>query len=143
MLISQILRRKGDDVATTGPDTSIAEVVDILASKKVGALVVSSDGTTIEGIISERDIVKALAAEHNDAMSQKVSEIMTADVICCDPDSTIDELMTQMTQGRFRHMPVLSGTTLVGIVSIGDIVNARLDELETERQQLTDYISGR
>ncbi len=143
MLISEILKRKGDDVATTTPDSTIRSVVATLAELKVGALVVSADGATIDGIISERDLVRGLAADDSSLMQRTAAELMTADVVCCSPESSIDDLMGQMTQGRFRHVPVLEDGSLVGIVSIGDIVNARLDELETERQHLTDYISGR
>lgn len=143
MLISEILKRKGDDVATTTPDSTIRSVVATLAELKVGALVVSADGDTIDGIISERDLVRGLAADDAGLMQRTAADLMTADVVCCSPTSSIDELMGQMTQGRFRHVPVREDGSLVGIVSIGDIVNARLDELETERQHLTDYISGR
>ncbi len=143
MLISEILKRKGDDVATTTPDSTIRSVVATLAELKVGALVVSADGDTIDGIISERDLVRGLAADDVGLMQRTAADLMTADVVCCSPTSSIDELMGQMTQGRFRHVPVREDGSLVGIVSIGDIVNARLDELETERQHLTDYISGR
>ncbi len=144
MLISEILRRKGSDVATTSPDDTIRSVVATLAEKRVGALVVSSDGEHIEGILSERDIVRGLAGDAEELMERTARELMTVNVVTCTPASRIDQLMNDMTQGRFRHVPVLDDEgTLVGIVSIGDIVNAKLDELETERQQLTDYISGR
>lgn len=143
MLISEILKRKGNDVATTTPDASIRSVVATLAGRKIGALVVSSDGSTIDGIISERDLVRGLDADEANLMTRTAADLMTAEVVCCSPSSSIDDLMNQMTQGRFRHVPVLDDGSLVGIVSIGDIVNARLDELETERQHLTDYISGR
>ena len=143
MLISEILKRKGNDVATTTPDSSIRSVVEILASRGIGALVVSADGSTIDGIISERDLVRGLGSEDTEVMERTAADLMTAEVACCSPTSTIDDLMNQMTQGRFRHVPVLDDGSLAGIVSIGDIVNARLDELETERQHLTDYISGR
>jgi len=143
MLISEILKRKGNDVATTPPDAPIRSVVATLAGRKIGALVVSADGSTIDGIISERDLVRGLDADESSLMTRTAADLMTAEVVCCSPASSIDDLMNQMTQGRFRHVPVLDDGSLVGIVSIGDIVNARLDELETERQHLTDYISGR
>jgi len=143
MLISEILKRKGNDVATTTPDSSIRSVVDLLASRKSGALVVATDGSTIDGIISERDRVRGLNAYDASLMERTAGDLMTVDVVCCTPTCTVDELMNQMTQGRFRHVPILDDGALAGIVSIGDVVNAKLDELETERQQLTDYISGR
>ena len=143
MLISEILKRKGNDVATTTPDSSIRSVVDLLASRKIGALVVSTDGSTIDGIISERDLVRGLNADDASLMERTAGDLMTVDVICCTPACTIDDLMNQMTHGRFRHVPILDDGVIAGIVSIGDVVNAKLDELETERQHLTDYISGR
>jgi len=143
MLISEILKRKGNDVATTTPDSSIRSVVDLLASRKIGALVVSTDGSTIDGIISERDLVRGLNVDDASLMERTAGDLMTVDVVCCTPTCTVDELMNQMTQGRFRHVPILDDGALAGIVSIGDVVNAKLDELETERQHLTDYISGR
>ncbi len=143
MLISQVLRRKGNDVATTPPDGTIADVLSELAEHGVGALVVSTNGTSVEGIISERDIVRALAATGPLVLEMSTRELMTENVVTCSPEATTEQLMEHMTQRRFRHVPVTENGELVGIVSIGDVVNARVDELETERQQLTDYISGR
>lgn len=142
MLISQVLRRKGDEVATTSPDAAIGDVLSALATHGVGALVVSSSGTSVDGIISERDIVRALARDGADVLTRPARELMTADVVTCAPTATTEQLMEHMTQRRFRHVPVTEDGALVGIVSIGDVVNARLDELETEREQLTNYISG-
>jgi len=142
MLISQILRRKGDEVATIAPAATVSDVVEALAEHGVGALVVSADGETIEGIISERDVVRSLAANGAGALGSSVADVMTTDVVTCGLDATTEELMVEMTKRRFRHMPVTDNGALAGIVSIGDVVDARLRELETERQQLTDYISG-
>jgi len=142
MLISQVLRRKGDDVATIAPTAAVSDVIAALAKHGVGALVVSVDGDTIDGIISERDVVRSLASNGAGALGSSVADLMTTDVVTCGLDATTEELMAEMTQRRFRHMPVVSDGTLAGIVSIGDVVDARLRELETERQQLTDYISG-
>lgn len=142
MLISQILKKKGGDVATISPDATIADVTARLAEHRVGALVVSSDGETIEGIISERDVVRGLA-ENEDVLSMSTADLMTEKVVTCGREATTEELMEQMTKHRFRHMPVVADGKLVGIVSIGDIVNARVTELEIEREQLTGYISGR
>ena len=143
MLVSQILRAKGAEVATTPPDALIRDVVSTLASQGVGALVVSSDGKSIDGIISERDVVRGLAARGGDCLTQFASEYMTAEVVTTEPSATSEELMEKMSEGRFRHVPVLEDDELAGIVSIGDIVKARVNELEAEREQLTDYISGR
>ncbi|NNE72957.1 MAG: CBS domain-containing protein [Acidimicrobiales bacterium] len=144
MLISQLLRRKGQFVACVEPRDAIGAVLEQLAEHGVGALVVSANGRTIDGIISERDIVRALALDGDVALQKRASDLMTADVLTCEPDDTTEDLMARMTEHRFRHMPVVDHAgAMMGIVSIGDVVNARVNELETERQQLTDYISGR
>lgn len=142
MLVGQILKSKGSEVATISPDATIGDVISALAEFHVGALVVSSGDEQIDGIISERDVVRGLA-EHSGVSEMAVSELMTAKVQTCTRESTTEELMSQMTEHRFRHVPVVEDNKLVGIVSIGDVVNARVRELEIEREQLTDYISGR
>lgn len=142
MLISQILNTKGRDVATIAPDATIAEVIASLAEHRIGALVVSADGKSIDGIISERDVVRGFA-DYSDVPNMLASELMTAKVETCGIEATTEDLMAQMTEHRFRHVPVVEDGELVGIVSIGDVVNARVTELEIEREQLTDYISGR
>lgn len=142
MLVGQILKSKGSEVATISPNATIGDVISALAEFRVGALVVSSGDAQIDGIISERDVVRGLA-EHSGVSDMAVSELMTAEVVTCTLESTTEELMSQMTEHRFRHVPVVEDNKLIGIVSIGDVVNARVRELETEREQLTDYISGR
>lgn len=142
MLVGQILKSKGTEVATIAPDATIADVIAALAEFHVGALVVSSDKSKIDGIISERDVVRGLA-HHGGVSEMAVAELMTAEVVTCTLESTTEQLMSQMTEHRFRHVPVVDDDKLIGIVSIGDVVNARVRELETEREQLTDYISGR
>lgn len=142
MLISEVLRRKGNAVATVAPTSTIDEVVDALARFGVGALVVSADGTTVDGIISERDVVRALAAHGRDVVDRAAADVMTREVVTCSESATIEQLMTEMTERRFRHVPVTEDGRLVGIVSIGDVVNARVRNLETETRQLTNYISG-
>jgi CBS domain-containing protein len=141
-LISEVLRRKGNAVATVAPTSTIDEVVDALARFGVGALVVSADGTTVDGIISERDVVRALAAHGRDVVDRAAADVMTREVVTCSESATIEQLMTEMTERRFRHVPVTDDGRLVGIVSIGDVVNARVRNLETETRQLTNYISG-
>ena len=142
MLISEVLQRKGNAVATVVPDATLTDVVAALAQYGVGALVVSSDGHTVEGIISERDVVRALASHDRDVVDQTAAEFMTRDVVTCSESATIEQLMTEMTERRFRHVPVTAEGSLIGIVSIGDVVNARVPNLETETRQLTNYISG-
>jgi CBS domain-containing protein len=142
VLISEVLQRKGNAVATVVPDATLTDVVAALAQYGVGALVVSSDGHTVEGIISERDVVRALASHDRDVVDQTAAEFMTRDVVTCSESATIEQLMTEMTERRFRHVPVTAEGSLIGIVSIGDVVNARVRNLETETRQLTNYISG-
>lgn len=142
MLISEVLQRKGNAVATVPPTATISEVLAALAQFSVGALVVSTDGISVEGIISERDVVRALAAHGRDAVDRDAAAVMTRDVVTCSENATIEQLMTEMTERRFRHVPVTEEGRLIGIVSIGDVVNARVRNLETETRQLTNYISG-
>lgn len=141
MLVSTILADKGADVVTVSPEQDVQGLLTLLAQHKVGALVVSHNGTTIDGIVSERDIVRALAAGES-LMSEPVSRIMTSEVFVSTTHVKIDELMTVMTSRRIRHIPITTDSgELIGIVSIGDLVKARLSELETEKAALVDYIT--
>jgi CBS domain-containing protein len=141
MLLSSILSAKGDFVATISPGTPVAELTKALTQHKVGALVVSTDGRTINGIVSERDVVKALAHGTAD-LDSPVSAIMTSEVFTAPADTHVDELMAVMTERRFRHIPVTDENgMLIGIVSIGDVVKTRLGELEDEKAALLEYIS--
>ncbi len=141
MLVSAILADKGTDVVTVSPQQNVQELLALLSQHKVGALVVSNDGKTIAGIVSERDIVRALAAGES-LMSEPVSRIMTSEVFVSTTHVKIDELMTVMTSRRIRHIPITTDSgELIGIVSIGDLVKARLSELETEKAALVDYIT--
>lgn len=142
MLVKDVLAHKGAAVATITPDSSIADVVARLAENHVGALVVSSDGQRIDGIISERDVVRALRTRGEGLLAVKVSEIMTANVLTCGPQDEIRALARTMTDRRFRHMPVEVAGALAGIVTIGDVVKGRLDELEAEHDQMVEYISS-
>lgn len=141
MRIAEILSGKGADVVTVRPDATVRELLALLAEHNIGALVVTRDGATVEGIVSERDVVRCLHAEPS-AFDQPVSAIMTADVASSAPDESVDHLMALMTDRRIRHVPVLVDSRLVGIVSIGDVVKSRMGELEFERAQLSSYISG-
>jgi CBS domain-containing protein len=142
MRISDVLRGKGSTVVTVEPATDVRTLLGVLAEHRIGATVVSSDGRTIDGIVSERDVVRALADRGASILSEPVSGIMTADVQTCDPGAHVDELMRVMTEGRFRHVPVLVDGALAGIVSIGDVVKHRVVELESEREALSRYITS-
>lgn len=142
MKISDILRRKGHDVATVRPDETVREFIDRLTELGIGALVVSSDGELVEGIASERDVMHGLHEMGASLLDRPVSSILTAEVHTCEPSTSLDDLMRLMTDRRVRHVPVVDGGRLVGIVSIGDVVKRRIDELQDERDQLVGYISS-
>ena len=142
MHVKDVLAHKGAAVATVTPGALITEVIAALAEHHVGALVVTSDGRTIEGIVSERDVVRALHTRGAELLGTQVSEIMTVNVLTSSPGDEVRSLAKTMTEKRFRHMPVVVDDALAGIVTIGDIVKNRLDELETEHDQLVDYISS-
>jgi CBS domain-containing protein len=140
MFAHEILGRKGSDVATVTPESSIAAAIGMLRDHNVGALVVSADGRAVAGIISERDVVRHLADEGAAVLDRQVSELMNTDVAACSPDDHVDALMNLMTERRIRHLPVLVDGALAGLVSIGDIVKSRVDELEAAEKQLVEYI---
>ena len=142
MNVEAILRAKGRHVATVRTDAPVATVVRDLANKGIGALVVSDDGRTVDGIISERDIVQALAAHGASILGMKVGDIMTRKVITCTPEDQVADLMARMTERRFRHLPVIQDGRLSGIVSIGDLVKNRIDEVEYEATELRNFIVG-
>jgi CBS domain-containing protein len=142
MLISNLLRAKGTHVVTVAPDTKVRQLLAILAEHEIGAVIVSHDGTSIDGIASERDIVRALAKRGAAVMSEPVTAIYTAEVHTVTPETSLEDVMRLMTERRVRHAPVAVEGSLRGIVSIGDVVKNRMDELETERAALTDYITG-
>ena len=140
MLVRHILENKGAVVATVTTDATLTDVARLLAEHRVGALVVSDDGETIAGIVSERDLARAVATSGADALGLAVTEAMTSEVRTCLPDDTIDSLMETMTSRRIRHLPVTVDGRLTGIVSIGDVVKHRLAELQNESQVLHDYL---
>jgi CBS domain-containing protein len=142
MRISDVLRVKGDQVVTVVPETSVERLLAVLAEHKVGAVVVSREGVTVEGIVSERDIVRALAARGPGILAEPVTTIHTVDVRTVRPESSLVDVERMMTERRFRHVPVVVDGELRGIVSIGDVVKHRIDELETERTELAGYITG-
>ena len=143
MLIVTMLRSKGDFVATLPPDASVRALLDTLAEHRIGAVVVSTDGSTIVGIVSERDVVRRLRTVGSELLDEPVSAIMTTEVVTCTPQSTVEDLMLMMTEQRIRHVPVVVDGGLAGIVSIGDVVKTRIYELERERDDLVGYIGTR
>ena len=142
MRISDVLRVKGTQVVTVTPDTTVRRLLAVLAEHRIGAVVVSHDGTAVNGIASERDIVRALAQRGAAVMSEPVTAIYTAEVHTVTPQTPIEDVMRMMTERRVRHAPVVVDGSVHGIVSIGDVVKIRIGELETERTALTDYITG-
>lgn len=142
MNVETILRNKGNRVATIRSEATVADAVDMLNREHIGALVVSEDGAGVDGILSERDIVMALGDHGGDLMSRPITAIMTRNVITCEPSDSVGELMAEMTNRRIRHFPVVSGGRLCGIVSIGDLVKSRLDEVEFEANSMRSFIAG-
>lgn len=142
MQISEVLRRKAAGVATVEPGLTVRELVARLSEHRVGALVVSSDGRTLLGIVSERDVVRRLHTDGAALLDRPVSEIMTSEVRTCEPSEAVASLMVLMTERRIRHIPVVEAGRLTGIVSIGDIVKQQIDELQSERDQLSAYITS-
>jgi CBS domain-containing protein len=138
--ISQLLRRKGHEVATIDGSQSVRTALALMAEHGIGALVVSADGRGVDGIVSERDVARGLHERGAGLLADPVSTLMTAQVHTCPPDASVHVLAQTMTDHRVRHVPVVDNDVLVGILSIGDVVKARLDELEEERKQLVDYI---
>lgn len=139
MRISEVLRRKGADVATVRSDMTVAELVALLAERRIGAAVVSDSDSAVDGIVSERDVIMALG-RMGPLEQASVADIMSTDVITCAPTDDTESLARTMTERRVRHMPVVADGRLAGIVSIGDIVKQRLDELQAERDRLMDYV---
>ncbi len=140
MQVGQLLRRKGRDVITVDGSESVRGALALLARHGIGALLVSADGRRIDGILSERDIARGLHERGAGLLGDPVTSVMTAEVHTCVPTASVHGLAQLMTDRRIRHVPVVDGDRLIGIVSIGDVVKARLDELEDERKQLVDYI---
>ncbi len=141
MHISEVIRRKGDVVVTIHPEATVADLLTLLDEHKIGAVVVSDDGgTSVVGIVSERDVVRHLHLEGPTVLETAVAMIMTTDVLSCTPEDDLEVLARQMTENRCRHVPVIVDGTLRAIVSIGDIVKHRIDELQLERDQLVGYI---
>ncbi|PTE23499.1 histidine kinase [Cereibacter changlensis JA139] len=143
MIVQQILKLKSDDgVVTVRPDATIASAVEVLSSRRIGAVVVSTDGKQVAGMLSERDIVRELGRRGPGCLSDRVDAIMTANVISCACSDRAVEVLQTMTDGRFRHMPVMEADQMVGLISIGDVVKARLSELSMQKDALEGMIKG-
>jgi CBS domain-containing protein len=143
MKVSQLLATKGDDVATISQERSVSDAVALLKERGIGALVVTGPTPPLVGMFSERDVVRAIATMGEKALEKKVVDLMTHDIVTCTTSTDINDLMTTMSERRFRHVPVVEHERLVGLISIGDVVKARLDELEQEKRSLLDYVSAR
>jgi len=143
MLVSQILKSKSDDgVVTVQPGSTVAKVVELLSARRIGAVVVSPDGRRLIGIVSERDVVRELGRRGAVCLTDTVDSVMTARVVTCGRQDQTDEVLQTMTDGRFRHLPVMEGDQMVGLISIGDVVKARLLELAAEKDALEGMIKG-
>ena len=143
MRVSQILKSKpSSGVATIMPDATVTTAANQLSNKKIGSLVVSSDGKRAVGILSERDIVREIGKRGPGCLDDKVADMMTADPVVCSCDDTADQVLSRMTEGRFRHMPVVKDGDMVGLITIGDVVKSRLSELAMEKDALEGMIMG-
>ena len=143
MLVSQIIRNKGShEVVTVPPGTTLGDAARLLASKRIGAVVVSADGAKVQGILSERDIMREMGTRGAACLTERVDHVMTRNVFACSPDDSADLVLQTMTTKRFRHIPVMEGGRMVGLISIGDVVAARLSELQLEKDALTGMIMG-
>ena len=141
MNVASILRTKGADVATAGPGTRVSEIAKRMKDQRIGALVVVEDGGPVLGIVSERDVVNGFVERGRDLSEATAGDLMTADVLTCAPADTIASLMSTMTERRIRHLPVVDDSGLCGLVSIGDVVKNRLDEIEAEADALREYVT--
>ncbi len=140
MKISEILRRKGSEVITVVPDTTVRDLIAVLAQHNIGAAIVCDAGSRVLGIVSERDVVRRLA-DGPEVLDRAVEQIMTVDVTVCRTDSSTEQVRVEMTERRIRHLPVIDDGELKGIVSIGDVVKSSIDTLQFERDQLSDYVN--
>lgn len=140
MTVKRIISEKGRDVVTVAPGASLASIAATLAERKIGAVVVAENGA-IGGIISERDIVRAVAGQGGEVLSKPARDWMTESVVTCQLDDTINDVMQKMTSGRFRHLPVVENGKLAGIISIGDVVKRRIEDVLREAEQIREYIT--
>ena len=143
MRVSDLLKTKGREVSTISQERSVGDAVALLKERGIGALVVTGASAPMVGMFSERDVVRALATSGTDSLEQTVADLMSREVISCTETTELNDLMIMMTERRFRHVPVVEDDKLVGLVSIGDVVKARLEELENDKRDLLDYVSAR
>lgn len=141
MTVRRILQNKGRDVVTMSPSATVSEAARVLAEKRIGALVMVDAENAVIGILSERDIVRTVAAKGASCLDERIADVMTLKVLTCDEDTAIDQVMEMMTLNRFRHIPVCDGPRLVGIVSIGDVVKVKIDEAVREAEDIRSYIA--
>jgi CBS domain-containing protein len=141
MIVKAILSRKSPNVVTIEPGASLADATKVLSAHRIGAVIVKGPGDRVAGLLSERDIVRVLADKGAVALALSVGEVMTRRVVTCAEGDTLDELMERMTNGKFRHLPVVAGERLVGVISIGDVVKYRLEEITTESNAMREYIA--
>jgi CBS domain-containing protein len=143
MIVRNIIDSKAiRQIVTMKPTDPVRAAVEMLSKHRIGAVIISRDGAIVDGILSERDIVRALGTRGVASLEQQVQDLMTAEVIACRPDDTAISVMEKMTDGRFRHMPVVEENRMIGVISIGDVVKARIAEIQTENAALTDMISN-
>ncbi|MCL7464762.1 CBS domain-containing protein [Phaeovulum sp. NW3] len=143
MQVLQILKSKADDgVVTIAPGASVTQAAELLSTRRIGAVIVSPDGKAVAGILSERDIVRELGRRGPGCLTDRVDDLMTREIVGCRRDDSADQVLERMTEGRFRHMPVMEGEDMIGLISIGDVVKARLSELSMEKEALTGMIMG-
>ncbi len=141
MTVRKILNLKGSDVVTIAPEKKLLDAIALLAKHRIGALIVTGNNKEVVGVLSERDIVRLLSNKDNNRFENTVASAMTSAVKSCRPDDTIQQIMQVMTAGRFRHMPVVENGKLAGVISIGDVVKLRLEEMERESEHLKEYIA--
>lgn len=143
MIVSQILKSKDSTgIVSVKPSDPVSAAVSLLSEKRIGTVVVSADGTSLDGILSERDIVREMGKRGAICLSDKVADMMTAKLVTCSPDDSADTVLEMMTNGRFRHLPVVVDGEMIGLISIGDVVKARLSELSMEKDALQGMIMG-
>jgi CBS domain-containing protein len=141
MTIASIIHGKPHRLITVAPDDTLQQAAEVLTRERIGALLVLKPNGDIAGIMSERDIVRAVGLKGTDVLSRPVAELMTKEVICCAPEDTVDQVMATMTERRFRHLPVRHGSRIVAMISIGDVVKQKVEEAESESQSLREYIA--
>jgi CBS domain-containing protein len=143
VIVRNIIDSKANSqVFSMKPDDTVRAAVEVLAAKRIGAVIISGDGAMVDGILSERDIVRALGTRGPACLDGQIQELMTATVVGCHPEDTALSVLERMTEGRFRHMPVIHENRMIGVISIGDVVKARISEVQTENAALTDMISN-